>query len=550
MGLDFDAQAQEPVALTPPTPAAALPAPSNVEERLRSQDEMIRQLAEQNRRLSEQLEAVTRRLDALATPPAPPAATPPTGGPATNSGGPPAGGPVPTVPAPAVVSDGDDDDSAPSPGYGTDPDPNAPARPDPELYDSLHQDDDYGLKSLFDSLHPARAKRTPWHEKLSIRGYTQFRFGRGVDEDPFGAEPFLLGDRTINGNAENFSIRRARLIIYGDISDHLYLYFQPDFASTPPGSTTAVYFGQLRDLYGDVFLDEDKVHRFRVGLSKVPFGWENMQSSQNRVPLDRTDAINTAVSPNERDLGVFYYWTPERKQDLLRELVDGGLKGSGNYGILGAGIYNGQGGSQVERNLNLHTVARLTWPFRLESGQVVEASLQGYTGEFVVLGTPIRPLGQGPPLTPAGTNDTHGQRDQRLGATFVWYPQPFGLQAEWNVGEGPGLNDRQTAVVVRPLKGGYVLAMYKLDTKRFGIFTPYVRYQNYFGGYRSVSNAPYGEHSEWDLGVEWQIRKEMELVAEYSLVDGLNLNAINRPGALSYTNFEGSVLRFQFQVNY
>ena len=82
------------------------------------------------------------------------------------------------------------------------------------------------------------------------------------------------------------------------------------------------------------------------------------------------------------------------------------------------------------------------------------------------------------------------------------------------------------------------------------ILTPYVRYQNYLGGYRSVSNAPFGAHDQWNLGVEWQLRKEMELTAEYSLVDGLNLNAINEPGAVSYRPFRGGVLRFQFQVNY
>jgi hypothetical protein len=275
-----------------------------------------------------------------------------------------------------------------------------------------------------------------------------------------------------------------------------------------------------------------------------------MQSSQNRVPLDRTDAINSAVSPNERDLGVFYYWTPEEKQELFRDLVDGGLKGSGNYGIFGLGVYNGQGGSMTEKNLNLHTVSRLTWPFQLPGGQVVEASVQGYTGDYVVPGTPIRPLGRGRAITPAGTNGTGGLRDQRIGGTFVWYPQPFGFQAEWNVGEGPGLNDAQTAVGVRPLQGGYIMAMHKFESRRFGIFTPYARYQHYLGGYRSVSNAPYGTHDQWNLGVEWQIRREMEMSAEYSLVDGLNLNAINEVGVSSYRNFNGGVLRFQFQMNY
>ncbi|HUR52789.1 MAG TPA: porin [Gemmataceae bacterium] len=437
--------------------------------------------------------------------------------------------------------------------------PPPPAPPSPSakeakgLTDSLHVNDDYGLKSLFDSLHPKERTGKHWYEKLSFRGYTQFRFARTLDRDAGGAEPSLLGDRSVNGVGENFSIRRARFILFGDVSDHLGFYVQPDFAIAPPGSSTGTFFDQLRDLYGDVYLDKTKVHRFRVGLSKVPFGFENMQSSQNRVPLDRTDPINFAVSPNERDLGVFYYWTPEDKQKLLRELVEGGLKGSGNYGVFALGAYNGQGGSQLEQNLNLHLVTRLTWPFRLPNGQVVETSVQAYTGEYLVEGTPIRPLGRGSAVTPTGTRGTGeraGQRDQRIGASFVWYPQPFGIQAEWNWGEGPGLSDDQTSVGVRRLHGGYVMAMYKHDTEKCGVVTPYTRWQYFRGGYRSVANAPYGTHDQWDVGVEWQIRKEMELVCEYSFVDGVNLNALAASGATSYRNFVGGVLRFQFQLNY
>ena len=419
--------------------------------------------------------------------------------------------------------------------------------------DSLHRDDDYGLKSLFDSLHAPGGGGKKWYDKLSLRGYSQFRFARTVDQNPLGADPNLLADRSINGMAENFSIRRNRLIVFGDVSDHLYVYIQPDFAANIPGSTTSVFFAQLRDLYGDIYLDKEKVHRFRLGLSKVPFGWENMQSSQNRVALDRTDGINTAVSPNERDLGLVYYWTPEDQQKLFKELVDGGLKGSGNYGVFGLGVFNGQGGQLFEQNLNLHTVARLTYPVRLASGQVIEASVQGYTGEYVVEGAPIRARGRGAAITPAGTRaggERTGQRDERVAGTFVYYPQPFGVQAEWNWGKGPGLDDAQTSVVSRGLHGGYVMAMYKIDTPAYGIFTPYTRWQYYKGGYRSAPNAPFGTHDQLDVGVEWQIRKEMELVVEYGRVDGVNLNAVNQAGVVPYRNFDGSILRAQFQLNY
>lgn len=427
----------------------------------------------------------------------------------------------------------------------TEPDPGPKG-----LTDSLHVDDNYGLQSLFDSLHPAQRTGKHWYEKLSIRGYSQIRYGRTVSQDTHSADPSLLGDHSINGKSENFSIRRARLILSGDVSDYLSLYFQSDFANSPEEGGSNTFFAQIRDLYGDIYLTRDRIHRLRIGQSKIPWGFEEMQSSGNRVPIDRSDAIDSGDNPNQRDLGLFYYWTPVDKQKLLKALVDGGLKGTGNYGIVALGVYNGQGGSQLEQNLNLHTLARVTWPFQLPSGQVVEMSLQGYIGEIVIHGEPIRPLGQGDATIPAGTGGNRGLREQRLAATFVWYPQPFGLQSEWNVGQGPGLNDAQTAVEVRPLQGGYVMGMYKLDTASCGIFIPYVRYQHYKGGYRSVANAPYGTHDGIDIGVEWQIRREMELVLEYSFVNGVNLNAIDQPGAISYRQFRGDVMRAQFQINY
>ncbi|MCE9533204.1 MAG: OprO/OprP family phosphate-selective porin [Planctomycetes bacterium] len=416
-------------------------------------------------------------------------------------------------------------------------------------FDSLHDNDNYGFKSLFDSLNPQDKKGKHWYEKFTIRGYTQVRFGRTVGQDEVGADPFMTSDRSINGNAEDFSVRRARFIIAGDVSEYLYLYSQIDLANTLP-STTTTFFSQVRDLYGDVYLDKDKVNRFRVGVSKVPYSFDSLQSSQNRVPLDRSDAMNSGTNFNERDLGLFYYWTPKDKQKLLKDLVDGGLKGSGNYGIFAIGVYNGQGLQLLEANTNLHTVARVTYPFELPSGQVVEGSVQAYTGDYVVTGTAIRPRGVGTAVVPAGTGGTRGLLDQRIGGTFVWYPQPFGIQAEWNVGRGPALNDAQTRVEVRSLTGGYILASYKYDSNCTGIYTPYVRYQYYEGGYKNFANTPYGTHNEWNFGVEWQIRKEMELVVEYSLVNTPNLNALTAAGTPSYRNFDGSVLRAQFQINY
>jgi hypothetical protein len=397
---------------------------------------------------------------------------------------------------------------------------------------------------------PEGEKETPkkWYDRLSIRGYAQFRLNEVMSQE--GAPSQHVGDRSIGLN-QNFLIRRARVIISGDVSDHLYVYLQPDFASSVSGSAADVtYFTQIRDWYGDVYFDTEKVFRLRMGQSKVPYGWENMQSSSNRIPLDRSDGMNSAVR-NERDLGMFFYWTPEYAQDLFKYVLDEGLKGSGNYGVFGVGVYNGQGGSFNEQNENLHAVARLTLPHQFAGGQIVEASIQAYTGEYAVLSSIIDPPGAPGPSRPAGTLETgeRNQLDERVGGTFIWYPQPIGFQVEWNTGHGPALNAAQTLVETRSLSGGYFMLLYRHETDCWGTFFPFVRYQHYQGGYKAERNAPYSLIDEFEAGAEWQISPQMELTMHYTHTNRTNTLAQPAP-QLSYQQFSGDLLRMQFQINY
>ena len=396
-------------------------------------------------------------------------------------------------------------------------------------------------------------KSKGWWEKLSLGGYAQVRYGVVTDAGD-GAPPQLLGDRGI-GDVDSFTLRRARLKIQGDVAPHLGIYIQPDFGVAPPGGSesTATYFAQIRDWYGDIYVDDDKVHRFRVGQSKIPYGFENMQSSSNRAPMDRSDPINISVAPNERDLGVIYYWTPTDKQEMFHDLQNARYKGSGNFGVVGLGIFNGQGGSLLDLNSVPHAVARVTWPWEIWAGQVCEVSVQGLCGELVVDGTKIRPLGTGPETIPAGTYQNGGADgiwEKRLAGTFVWYPMDLGFQSEWHVGEAPGLSDDQTRVLSRAFYGGYAMAMYAIETEQHGTWIPYCRWSQLHGGYSTQKNAPYGNSFELSSGIEWQAFKELELSLEYSLVDRVNTQAINQPGALSYQYFDGSVLRLQCQLNY
>lgn len=394
-------------------------------------------------------------------------------------------------------------------------------------------------------------KEKKWFENYTIRGYAQFRMNGVMDSEDGSAPAQLVGDSSVGEN-QSFLIRRARLILSGDVSDHVSVYLQPDFASTPNGSVDSILFAQIRDWYGDLHIDTTKIHRLRVGQSKIPYGWENMQSSSNRLPLDRSDSLNSATR-NERDLGVFYYWTPEYAQDLYKWVLDEGLKGSGNYGVFGMGLYNGQGGSLREVNDDVHFVSRLNVPWKLSNGQVMEAGIQGYTGMYSVYGSRISPLGVGPTVLPNGTIDagnTRGIIDKRIATTLVYYPQPIGFQCEWTVGRGPGLNDAQTAVIDRALYGGYVMSMYRHQTKCYGDFFPFIRWNYLKGGYKSERNAPFVEIDELETGLEWQIGKHVELVGMYVLTDRTNTRAISNSDSLSYQQFSGELARFQLQVNY
>lgn len=384
---------------------------------------------------------------------------------------------------------------------------------------------------------PAAAQEEPkkkaWYDRISLRGYAQVRYNRLLETNP--NLKCDQCDRSL-GEGGGVFLRRGRLIFSGDVSDRLSIYIQPDFASSPSSNT--LHFFQLRDAYFDVSLDRQKVYRLRVGQSKVPYGFENMQSSSNRLAPDRNDGLNSAVA-NERDLGVFFYWTPEIAQERFKLLLDAGLKGSGNYGVFGFGIYNGQTANRPEANNSPHVVTRLSYPLLVGSKQIIEPGLQAYKGKYVV--TPDQ-LTSGVTITEQYLNG--GFDDERIAATLVVYPQPFGLQAEYNVGRGPEFNPETNSIEVQNLYGGYAQAMYRKEVGS-QVIIPFVKVQHYEGGKKHERDAPGYTVYETEIGVEWLVHKSIELTADYSIGDRTIRNSQN------FNNRQhGSRLRLQAQFNF
>lgn len=351
------------------------------------------------------------------------------------------------------------------------------------------------------------AKAPKWYDRVSFRGYTQFRYHAVLDDD--GAGLNVPNDRSVS-TTESFMLRRARLILSGDVTDHLYVYLQPDFNASP---TDGQYSAQLRDVYADVSFDSAKEYRIRLGQSKVPFGFSNLQSSQNRAALERPDALNSAVE-GERDIGAFFYWAPAEVREQFKHLVSSGLKGSGDYGVAGFGLYSGQGLNRSDRNGDPHMVARLSYPFALPRKQVLELGVQGYTGRFVVdtesVANPVNPATSVRPAV-----SPNGVADERVGFTAVLYPQPFGFEAEWTVGRGPGLSSDFRSIDADFLQGGYIQLNYKAETP-LGTWFPFIRWQRYDGGRKFARNAPDSRVEEVDVGVEWSLWKEVEIAVSYT----------------------------------
>lgn len=366
-------------------------------------------------------------------------------------------------------------------------------------------------------------KPSPWFERINLRGYVQLRYN-GLYE----TNQSLKCDQCDKswGGDNGFFFRRIRMIFSGNVSDRLFIYIQPDFANTISGALHAV---QIRDAYFDYHLDSKKEFRLRFGQSKIPYGFENLQSSSNRIPLDRNDALNSAA-PNERDLGLYIYWAPQKIRERFENINKMGLKGSNDYGVVGFGVHNGSVANKAEDNSTRHVVARVSYPFELKNGQLIEPSIQAYSGKFNV-------------LNKAGVN-LPGFNDERIAGTIVVYPQPFGFFAEYNVGRGPKYDVLTKSVINSTLKGGFVQGMYRLNLGK-QVYFPYVRYQFYDGGKKQEVDAPNYRVRELEFGAELQFHKSFELTIAY-----LKSHRVIQNSSNLNNNQTGDILRLQAQFNF
>lgn len=371
------------------------------------------------------------------------------------------------------------------------------------------------------------ANTRPWYDRLSMHGYAQFRYNRLLETNDQLKCPTC--DRSIGDNG-GFFLRRARISISAQVSDRVSISIQPDFTTEVGGRENTLV---LRHYYADIYLDSAKTFRARVGQSEVPTGFEALQSSARRAPFDRADAMESAA-PGEQDLGVFFFWTPADVRQRIRDVASPELKGTGDYGVVAVGVYNGQGGNRAETNDTPHVIARVAYPFRVGS-RYVEANAYAFSGTYTIA-SGQRAAGVG------GANDF---TDQRVGGSLVLFPQPFGAQAEWTTGRGPEYDASINAITEQRLTGGYGLVSYAWQGPGERRLLAYARAQYFQGAFKTDPDARSSVVHEYEPGIEWNVQTGFELTAAYAVSDRLY-----RDSAAPDNHQKGRFLRLQAQFSF
>jgi len=368
-----------------------------------------------------------------------------------------------------------------------------------------------------------------WYERLRLSGWAELRYNRlgQPNEELISWQDRSVGKR-LGDNATNqlldptepsgFVLRRARLTVSGQVSEHVAVKFQPDFATTIDSNTHSL---AMRDAWAQYYFDKDKEWRFRAGLQKVPCSFEMWQSSSRRISIDRADATASCQRDN-RDLALSVQWTPTFAQHRWKRMVDY-LFGAGDWGMINFTVYNGQGGNEKERNSDKHFGFRFAYPFELPGGRLLEIGMNANTGMFSVdPGTPsltkteLFSFNQNLPFI-----NRKDYRDQRANFYVYYPPQPWGILAEFVTGRGP-IRDSTGIIRERSLQGGYVQGQYMWKYSDMGLANFYVKWQEYQGGLKWATGAPDVSSEEFQIGVAWLPDPQWEWTLEFSMAQRKN----------------------------
>ena len=379
-----------------------------------------------------------------------------------------------------------------------------------------------------------------WYERITMFGYGMMRYNNTSNGNLRTYHDASVGSASA-GAQPGFFFRRIRWVVTGQVSDHVSFFIQPDLASNISGNTHAL---SMRDAFGDWNFDRDKEYRLRIGLQRVPCSFDNWQASRVRMAIDRADATNSCAN-SERDMGVSFMWTPKIAQARYKQMLDY-MYGPGDYGVFHIQVYNGQGLNAPELNNDKHVGMRLSWPWELPGGRLMETGINVMRGQFTVnRGTPA--AGTTLWSTFDAGHASGKYLDERANFYIYYPPQPWGFIAEYTVGRGPKRN-ANGVIGENALYGGYVQGHYQWKYSDVGLANFYSRYQEYYGGLKFQTGAPDDRMKELETGIAWQPDPQWEFTVAYTFTQRLNVFNTT-PGSATVPGRQvdtyGNILRFQ-----
>jgi hypothetical protein len=363
-----------------------------------------------------------------------------------------------------------------------------------------------------------------WFERITMYGYGMFRYNLTSNGQARTYHDASVGD-VANGAQPGFFFRRIRWVVTGQVSEHVAFFIQPDLASQLSGNTHVL---SMRDAYGDWIFDKNKEYRLRVGLQRVPCSFDNWQASRVRMAIDRADSTNSC-QPSERDMGIAFMWSPKIAQARFKQMLDY-MYGPGDYGVFHIQVDNSAGLNVAENNRNKRVSVRLAWPWELPGGRLMETGMNvGYGTWNVSMGTAaagrtlysVNSIQCVNAATTAGCTSSRNYLDERINFYIYLPPQPWGFIAEYVTGRAPARN-ANGVVETQHFYGGYVQAHYQWKYSDVGIANFYTRWQEYYGGLKFQTGAPYDRMKEIESGIAWQPDPQWEFTIAHTFTQRNN----------------------------
>ena len=287
----------------------------------------------------------------------------------------------------------------------------------------------------------------------TLGGYVQARF-----TEDFGT--LGTGDNVVD-NPSSFRAVRPSLVIRAFDGEHVYLQF---FFSVPTADNDV----EVQHAFAEY---QVKPFYARLGLSPIPFGYENPVTSAALVTTERSQVSNTLIGPFALDRGLFAFYLPTAV---------------GKFNV-SAGAVNGE-------------------PYTVNSDSNTTKTIVGRVGYYLTGGEVGLSIYEG-----VGPN---GATMDRVGADVRLTRAPFTVIAEYIAGTTGTLISEN--IVDVDANGFYITLAYR---QAGSDWMPYIRYD----AFDRNENAGGDFFSRGTGGVSYYLNPTSKLQAEFETInDGVN----------------------------